>query len=193
MRRLTTVGLILFALLVVSAGALAAPSSEQLQELDAIRGKMVELRKEMIGLQLEAGTITDDQADRMIDRIDAWQEKALAPQQKQVLNDLHKKQVELRKKMVEAETEAGLLTKEQAKRLLARIEAGAAYRERMGIAARPQLGVRARRVLGQQGRVGLGLMRNRMGVPDRGQRANLQHGRGFRGPLFPRGIMSGPR
>lgn len=183
LKKLTAAGLVLCALLVVSAWAWAAPSSEQLQELDALQGKMNELRKEMIDLKLEAGIITEDQASSMSGRIDAPKENALTPQQKQVLVDLHKKQVALRKEGIAALTEAGLLTKERAKSLLARVERQAAYRQRMGVSARPQMNIRGRQPLGQQGRLRIGATRSRMGAFGRGQRLDPRFGRGFRGLL----------
>jgi len=81
MGKRNVVGLVVFVVLLVATGAWAAPTSEQVEKMESIQGKMHELREEMIALRLEAGLITEDQATRM-------RARTLTAEQRRVLQEL---------------------------------------------------------------------------------------------------------
>ncbi len=124
-------------LLVFSFMAIAAPTTDQTSKIKAIQAKMLEAQKEMINIKAKVGLITQEQADAMIERLEARQVQAkeLTAEQEKELADAYAKQVELRKEMVNAQVEAGTITKEQGDNMLKKIEAEAAYQEKMGFSA----------------------------------------------------------
>lgn len=134
MKRKTIVGLALGAILAVTLTAMAAPTAQQSERLEAVRAKMVAVQKEMINAQANVGRITREQADRMIEQLDTRvaRNKPLTEEQQQELATVYAKQVEVRKEMVNAEVEAGLISREQGDNMLKQIEAQAAYQEKIG-------------------------------------------------------------
>ncbi|HHV55797.1 MAG TPA: DUF2680 domain-containing protein [Firmicutes bacterium] len=134
MNRKVIAGLVVATLLVVSLTALAAPTAEQTKKLEDIQAKMIEAEKKMINTQAEVGLLTEEQAQRMIERIEARaaQRKSLTPEQAKAVEEAYANLVEVRKEMITAQVEAGLITKEQGDSMLKQIEAEAAYWKTLG-------------------------------------------------------------
>lgn len=134
MIRKIVVVLLLGAIFAASLTVLAASTDEQQKTLADAQAKLLSADKAMIDAQAKAGLITEEQAKTLRERLDASasRNKQLTPEQAQELAEAYAKQVEARKEVIEAQVAAGLISQEQGDLMLKRIEAEAAYREKMG-------------------------------------------------------------
>lgn len=131
-------GLVTGALLFISLTAMAAPTPEQQQKLQAAQTEMAEARKNMVKAQVDAGFISEERGQRIIDQIDASLErhKPLTDEQKQALKDAFDQQIAARKALINAQLEAGIISKAQSERMLKQLEAIAEYRQKVGFGNR---------------------------------------------------------
>jgi len=151
-KRLLVVGLAMGMLLAISSLAFAettspaelTPQVEQTRQtgptdrIAALEAEIMEGRKELIRKQVEAGLITQEQADRILNRLEkraaqAEKTKPTAEERKE-LAEAYRKQLQLHKELIKEKVKVGIITPEQGRnqlRRLERLENFGLYRQRM--------------------------------------------------------------
>ncbi len=126
-------GIVVGLLLVVSMSAFAA-SAEQENAVQEARAKVLAAQKELLAAQVEAGILTQEQADRITAWLDARQKQlqGLSKKQEQTPAEAYRLGLDALKDRINALVEAGRITPERGSFLIKILEAHAEYKEAVG-------------------------------------------------------------